>query len=109
MLGRWKHCDNPLDGLRCVGGVNRGEDLMSGVGGAQGNSERFHIAKFADENDVRILAKGLPKGLFEAGRVGPDFELCDQRELGCVKVFNRIFNGDDFAGAGLVDQLDHRR
>jgi hypothetical protein len=99
----------PLDRLRGAGGVNGRKNLVAGVGGAQGNPQRVHIAKFADQHNVRVLPQRLAEGLLKTWRVGPDFQLRDQRELGRMQIFDRVLDADDLGCARLIDQFDHRR
>ena len=100
VLGRGEHGDDALDRLRGAGGVDGGEDLVPGVGGAERDAQRVHVAELADEDDVRVLAQRLAERLLEAGRVGADLELRDERVLGRVQVLDRVFDGDDLARRG---------
>src|SRR5437764_14580231 len=69
VLAGGEHRDDALDRLGRGGRVNGGEDLVAGVGGAQGDAEGLGVAQLADEDDVGVLAQGLAECLIEAGGV----------------------------------------
>lgn len=50
--------DDTVDGLRRSGRMQRGEDEMSGFGRRDCRGNRFVVAHFSDEDDVRIFTKG---------------------------------------------------
>jgi hypothetical protein len=57
LLGRRKDGDDALNrfgGVECVQG---GEHQVAGFGGQQGGGNCFQVAHFADQDDVRVLAK----------------------------------------------------
>ena len=73
---------------------------MPRIGGAQRNAQRIHVTKLTDEHDIRILPQRLAQRLLEARRIRADFDLRDQRFLGRVKIFDRVFDGDDLGLMG---------
>ena len=72
---------------------------MAGERRLHGDLRGFLVADFADENHVRIVAQNgaQPARKRQAGFF-VDLDLIDALEL----IFDRIFNGDDFAD-GIVD------
>ena len=106
LVGR-EHRDDPLDRLGGVGAVNRGEHLVAGVRGPQGDPQGLHVAQLADEDDVGVLTQGLPKGLIERGRVHAHLDLGDQGLLVGMNVLDRVFDRDDLGPVVGVDQVDH--
>ena len=81
---------------------------MAGFGGEHRGGDRFQVAHFADEDDVRILTKcGAQRGR-EGRCVHFHFALVDETFLVAVQIFDRVFNGDDVLGAERIDAVDHR-
>ena len=53
------------DGAGGIVGVQRAEDQVAGEGGLDGHLGHFHIADFADEDDVGRLTQHRPQDLGE--------------------------------------------
>lgn len=69
------------EALECLcggGGVEGGEDGVSGVGGLESGFDGFAVAHFADEDDVGVLAECFAESVAEAGDVGTEFTLGDE-------------------------------
>ena len=82
---------------------------MTCLRGEQGGGNRFQVAHFADQDDVRILAKCSAQGGGEVRGIYFDLALVDEAFLVAVQKLDRVFDGDDVVGALGVDAVDHRR
>src|SRR6187397_1401021 len=69
LIGR-KDVDDTVDSGRGGVRVQRGERQVSGFSDTQRGLDRFEVAHFADEDDVRVLAQGSAKRGREAVRIG---------------------------------------
>ena len=81
---------------------------MARFGCGDGRGDRFEVAHFAHEDDVRVLAERAADGLGEARDIVPDFTLGDERLRGVVVEFDRVFDRDDVDSALVVDHIEHR-
>ena len=99
LLVRREHRDDAVDGLRRVEGVQRREHQVAGLGGVHRGFDRFHVAHFADQDDVRVLAQGAAQRVGERSRVDADLALVDDALVVAVQVFDRVLDGDDVRGA----------
>ena len=109
LLVRREHRDDAVDGFGRVERVQRREHQVAGLGGVQRRLDRFHVAHFADEDDVGVLAQGAAQRVGERSRVDADLALVDDALVVAVQVFDRVLDGDDVRGAVGVDVVDHRR
>ena len=50
---------------------------MPAIGDFQGGHDRIRIAHFTDHDDVRVLAQGLNRPVFERKHITPDFAMPD--------------------------------
>ena len=82
---------------------------VPGLGGGQRDLDRLAIAHLADEDHLRRLAQRGPQGQGERRRVAVQLALMDGRLLVVVQELDRILDGQDVIGPGLVDQIDDRR
>ena len=57
LIGHLEGADDALDGLRGIDGVQRREHEVAGFGGGQRDLDRFAVAHFADQDDLRRLAQ----------------------------------------------------
>ncbi len=64
-----------FDGFDDAGGVESGEDEVTGFGGAEGELGGFFVADFADHDDVGVLTKGGAEGSGEVVGVGVELTL----------------------------------
>ncbi len=80
---------------------------MAGLRRGQGGFDRFVVAHFAHQDDVRILAQGTFQRDIETFGVKPHFTLIDNTALVAMQIFDGVLDGDDMAGAGAVDVVDH--
>ena len=65
LLVRREHGDDAVDGLGGVERVQRREDQVAGLGGEQRRLNRFEVAHFADQDDVRVLTQRAAQRLRE--------------------------------------------
>jgi hypothetical protein len=82
---------------------------VSRLGGGKRRADRLLVAHLADQDHVRVLSQDAAHRPGEALRVVTDLALVDDRQLVPVQVLDRVLEGDDVAGAGRVDVVDHRR
>ena len=68
--------------------MHRREDLVPGVGGAQGHAHRLVVAELAHEDHVRVLPQRLAQALLERRRVLAHLDLRDKRLLVHVHVLD---------------------
>ena len=83
--------------MRAVG-VQRAEDQMPCFRRLQRDPHGFHIAHFADEDDVRVFAQGRPQRPLETLGVGVDLALVDEALLVRVHELDGVFNRNDVVG-----------
>ena len=95
--------------LAALGGVQRAEDEVAGGGRGQRQLDRFQIAHFADENDVRIFAQRAAQGGGERARVHADFAMLHQAILAAMHELDRILDRDDVIVPVQIGVIDHRR
>ena len=100
--------DDSVNGLSRAGGMQRTEYEVSGLGCGHRKGDGLVIAHLADEDYVRILTQRAAERLVERRNVAPELSLMDSRLLLLVAVLYRVLDGDDVAGAGLVDVLHQR-
>src|SRR5580658_3871485 len=108
LLGRRKDGDDALNGFRCVESVQGGQHQVAGFGCKNGGGNGFQVAHFADQDDVRVLAKCSAQRGGEGRGVHFDFALVDETLFIAVQIFDRVFDGDDVLGAQRVDAVNHR-
>ena len=106
LVGR-EEVDDPVDGLGGVDGVQRREHQVPGVGRREGGPDGLRVAHLADEDHVGVLAQHPLEGRGVVLGVGADLPLVDERPLVGVEDLDRVLDGDDVPGLGLVDRVDH--
>jgi len=82
---------------------------MARFGGKEGGGNRFEVAHFADQDDVRILTESGAQSGREVGGVDFNFALVDETFLVAMQELDRVFDGDEVIGAAGVDAVDHGR
>jgi hypothetical protein len=107
VLVRGEEGDDAGDRLARVGGVQRGEDGVAGVGGLEHRLHRLLVADLAEHHHVRILPQHVTERLVEGVRVGAHLALADQRELVAVEELDRVLDGDDVGRPVLVEVPEH--
>ncbi len=74
-----------------------------------GGVDRFEIAHFTDENNVRVLPQNAPQCFSEAGHVHADFTLGDDRLFMFVIKLDGVLDRDDVRFVPFfIDDIDHR-
>jgi len=89
--------------------VQSGKDQVTGFRSQQRGGNRFEVAHFADEDDVRVLPKPGAQSRREIRCVDFDFALVDEAFLVAMQELDRVLNRDDVVGSRRVDAVDHRR
>ena len=89
--------------------VKRCKGQMAGFCDSQGHLDRFEVTHFADQHDVRILAKCGSESGAERMCVGGDLTLIDDTILVIVEKFDRVLDRQNMIVAVDVDLVDHRR
>ena len=75
--------------------MERSENKVTGCGRGQGQFDRFQVAHFADEQDVRIFAQGSAEGGGKRASMNADFAMLHQAILAAMHEFDRVFHRDD--------------
>ena len=88
--------------------MERRKDQMSSFRDHERGFNRFKIAHFSDENDIRVLPQNVAQGVVERMRVGMHFALVDDAVAVVMQKFNRVFDGDDMRMAIPVDFINQR-
>ena len=89
--------------------MQRAEDQMPRAGGGQGQFDRFQIAQFADQNDVRVLAQRPAQGRGKRLGVQAHFAMIDQAAFAFVNEFDRVLDSNDMVLAVLVGVIHNGR
>ena len=100
---------NTIDRLRRVGGVQRREHQVTGLGRLERGVQRIDVSNLTDEQDVRILSQHAPQRLRKAVGIGAHLALVDAALDVAVQELDRIFDRDDVGVPVLVDVMKHRR
>ena len=103
-----KGVDNAVDGLRGVVGVECAEDEHAHRSAAEGEFDGLHLAHFAEENDVGVVAHRAFQGVRKGGGVFADLAVNDHTFFHRVDEFNGVLDGDDVAREVGVNVVDHR-
>ena len=104
-LGR-EHVDDAVQRGRCVVGVQRRHDEVTGLGGGQAGLHRLVVTHLTDQDHVGVLTQRRAKRARERVRVVADLALVHGRALVAVHVFDRVLDREDVALAVLVDEVD---
>src|SRR5205823_849534 len=105
--GAVEDAGDSLECVRDVGRMQRSQNQMAGFGGGEGGGDGFVIAHLADDDHVRVLAQHVNEGTIVTFCVGQNFLLHNNRAFVAMDELDRVFDGDDFATALVVDQIDH--
>src|SRR5690606_15627594 len=73
------------------------------------HADRLAVSELADQDHVRILAKGRAHAVREAADMRAELALNDLRALALVHELDRVLEADDVQGPMRVDVIDHRR
>ena len=107
MLLVWrKDIDDPVDGIGCSDGVQRGEKEMTGLGGCHGNADGFIVTHFAQQDNIRALAQGGLQSGDIIVRINLDLSLTDNALVVTVQVFQRVFQGNNMRIPCVVDAVN---
>ncbi len=84
------------------------ENKVASGGRGQRELDRFQVAHFADENDVRVFAQRAAQRVGKGTCMDADFAMLNQTVLAPVHEFDRIFHRDDVVVAMEIGMVDHR-
>ena len=104
--------ENLDDAVHRLGGACRvecSEDEMARRGRLDGKRNRFQIAQFADEDDVRIFTESPAQRRGETFGVESHFPVVHDAALALVDEFDGVLDGDDVVLARPVRLVDDRR
>ena len=85
------------------------EDQVPGFGCGDGGFDGFQVAHFPHQDDIRVLTESAAESFREGWDVRPDLTLDHHALLVFVIKFDRVFHGDDVAGAFGVDHIQQGR
>ena len=88
--------------------MQRGKDQMAGLGGGERRLDGVQIPHLADEDHVRVFPEDGPETVGIGAGVRADLPLVDDAAVGGVDVLDGVLQGDDVAGAGVVDAVQQR-
>ena len=94
-LVRWKGVRDTVNRLGRAGRVQRAEDQVTCFRRRDGCLDRFQIAHFADEHDVRILPQHGAALSAKFGTSTPISRCVTRRLFVFVIILDRILDGDD--------------
>ena len=106
LLVRRENVDDTVDRPLRPGGVERAEDDVPRFGGGNRGFDRFQVAHFPDEDDVRVLTQRAADRVGEGHNVDADFALVDGRLFMIVVEFDRVFDRDDVVVDVRVQPVD---
>jgi hypothetical protein len=89
--------------------VQRGERQVARFSDSQCRFNRFEVAHFADQHDVRILTQSGSQRGGKSVSVGVDFALVDQTALVVVQETRSVFDRQNVFVTIAIDLVDHRR
>ena len=80
---------------------------MAGLSHRHGALDRLQVPELADEDDIGVLTQSAAEGVREPVRVRADLPLVHHRPAVAVEVLDGVLDGENVAGAALVDMVDH--
>ena len=109
LLAGRENVDDTIDRLRRARRVERAENKVTGGGRGQRELDRFEVAHFTDEQDVRIFTQRAAQSRGEGAGVHAHFAMLHQAVLASMHKFNRIFDRDDVIVPLQIRVIHHRR
>src|SRR5208337_2034986 len=107
LLVRWEHVNNTVDGGGRGIGVQRREGQVAGFRDAQRRFDRFQVAHFSDQHNVRVFAQGGAQRVGERMRIGVYLALVHQALLVVVQKLDGVLDGDHVLFTLGVDLVEH--
>ena len=107
MLVRRVHGKHTLDSFSSVRRMDGREHHVARIGSGKRNLHRLKVTDFAHKEHVRVLTESGTQGVRIRKRIHADFALRNDGLLVPIKVFDRVFNGNDVDGFALVDVIQH--
>ena len=108
LVGR-ENVDDAVDRFGRARSVQRSENKVTGGGRGQRQLDRFEIAHFTDEQDVRIFAQSAAQGRRKRACVHAHFAVVHEAILAAMHKLDRIFDRDDVIVALHIRVIHHRR
>ena len=102
--------EDPGDAFDRLGGAGRvqgAEHEVARFRSGERGHDGFRFTHFPDHDDIGILPQDMCQGSAERVGIGEQFLLHDDGLLIDMHVFDRVFDGDDFAAALVVDEVHH--
>ena len=87
-----KHTVDSFHGIRRMDGR---KDHVARIGSGQRNLHRLKVTDFAHEEHVRILTESGTERIRVRKRIHTDFALRDNGYVVFIKIFDRVFDGND--------------
>ena len=106
LVGEREDCNDALNGLGGIEGVQGGEHHVAGFGRVDGGADGFKVAHFADQDHVGILTERSAQRHTEGGSVDVNFTLVYESLFVAVQEFDRVLDGDNVIGASGIDVVD---
>src|SRR6266852_1344149 len=95
LLVRGEDVDDAIDALGGCLRVQGRENQVPGLGGGQGRLDGGHVAHFAHEDDIGVLAKSGPEGAGKRQRVDPHLALDDDARPVLEEILDGILESHD--------------
>ena len=108
LLGRRIYVDDSLDGARSVDSVQGGEDKVSGFSGCYCGAGCLEVPHLSHEDNIGVLAKGVPQTRRETRAVTAYFSLFDDACVAGEIIFYRVLDSYDVPGVVGVDLFYQR-
>ena len=89
--------------------MQRAENKVTGGGRGEGELDRFEIAHFSDEQDVRIFTQRAAQRGGEGACVHADFAMLHEAVLAAMHELDRVFDRDDVIVPLKIRVIHHRR
>ena len=106
LLGRFKDIHDTLDGVGSAQSMQTGKNQMAGFCGSHGGLYGFIITHLTQKDYIGALAEGGTKRSQVTLGVGADLSLADNAAVMAVKIFQRIFQGNNVAFPGVVNPVN---
>ena len=83
------------------------ENKVTGCSRSQGELNRFQIAQFADEQNIRIFTQSSTEGVGKRAGMDPDLAVLHKTVLAAMHEFNRVFHCNDVVVPLEVGEVHH--
>ena len=107
VLVRRVHRKHTLNRFGRVRRMDGRKHHVARIGRSQRNLHRLEVTDFAHQQHVRVLTEGGAQGIRVRKRIHANLALRNDGLVVAVKVFNRVFDGNDVHRFRLVDVIQH--